>query len=373
MEKKKEEKKKGEGLMGLAARLQSQHWHDEVATVGSITDNRKRCQGGELTVAGRRLQEQIASFWSGEVLWHRDMAPFTTFRVGGPAMGIVFPDDRDSLGRLVRGLEEIRVPWWVIGRGSNILVPDAGLPGIVIVIGKNFSNIDVLERFPSEGEQAGDQREHVPARAIVRVEAGCRLAKLVRWGVENSFSGFEFAAGIPGSIGGAVVMNAGAWGREISELLLEVTVMDRQGIFSVLKAEDLIFGYRRCRTLDDLTVVDATFAVEEGDQYVIDAACQVFIRKRLEKQPLQTASAGSFFKNPSQEPAGRLIEKAGLKGYRIGGAMVSEKHANFIVNIGNASALDIYTLMTFIQTRVYDLSGIMLEPEVRLLGVWPKN
>jgi UDP-N-acetylmuramate dehydrogenase len=333
----------------MAARVESQYWRGVPEAVLPDAGNRPGFMPvDELTAEGRRLRDKIAGFWPGEILWHREMAPFTTFRVGGPATGIAFPEDRESLRTLVSGLESENIPWWVIGRGSNILVPDEGLAGIVIVLGRDFSGIDIVERIAAQGERAGDLRDHVPSGALVRVGAGCRMAKMVRWCVDNSFAGFEFAAGIPGSIGGALVMNAGAWGREIGEMVREVTVMDRAGVIFVLRSDQLSFAYRRCRELDGLTVIDATFLLEEGDRYVIDAACQVFIRKRLEKQPLQTASAGSFFKNPAGDAAGRLIEQAGLKGSRVGGAMVSEKHANFIVNIGNAKASDIHELMTVV-------------------------
>ncbi len=300
------------------------------------------------------LRRRVNRCYGGEVRWNESLAGYTTLRVGGPAAAVVMPATVEELAGLIRGLEG--VPWWVIGRGSNILVPDEGLAGVVIVMDRNLTAITVIE-----------SRDDT---VLVRVQAGCGLAPLIRWTVEQGFSGLEFACGIPGTVGGAVIMNAGAWGREISEVIRSLTVMDRSGELAEIAATDAAFSYRKSSGLDRLIVVDAVFRLMVKEPETVDQACQDALRKRMARQPLRCHSAGSFFRNPADEPAGRLIERAGLKGYRIGGAIVSEKHANFIVNTGSASAADIYALMREIQKRVYDISGIMLEPEVRLLGRW---
>lgn len=300
------------------------------------------------------LRAKLTSIWEGDVLWERPMAEYSTIRVGGPAAALVEPASLAELLRLVRGLRQHGLPWLVVGGGSNILVADQGFAGVVVLLGRALATI-------SGPVAAGDGQ-------LVTVEAGCSLAKLVAWGAERGLSGLEFAAGIPGSVGGAVVMNAGAWGGEMAERIVAVTVIDRQGESADLAREAIPFGYRSWG-LGDHIVASATLAFTRGERQAIEATCRELARRRRETQPLGLPSAGSFFKNPPGLAAGRLIEQANLKGQRIGGAMVSEKHANFLVNVGGATARDFLDLMRLVQERGAQAYGVQLEPEGRIIGV----
>lgn len=312
----------------------------------------------------RRTAQKLADFWEGEVLWGHPMSVFSTLRVGGPADAVVLPKTRSDLANLISGLCSNSMPFWVIGRGSNILVPDEGLPGVAIVLGSGFSGIEIVRSERS--------------CQYVRVEAGCSLSRLVGWCVEHCLTGLEFAGGIPGSVGGAVATNAGAWGKEAQEIVSSVTLMDGRGELFSRDREEMFFSYRHCdlgRSLGysggeavTVLVVDSVFRLKMGERKKIEDMCRQVTRRRRESQPQACASAGSFFKNSGDRAAGRLIEEAGLKGLSVGGAQVSTFHANFIVNTGNATARDIFDLMRLIQEKVWSRSGIMLEPEVRILG-----
>ncbi len=311
---------------------------------------------------GRKLPEWaglfndlMIDFWGGEILWHASMADFSSYRVGGPAEALILPWGTRELTLLVQGLRKLDVKWLVLGRGTNILVADEGLKGVVIILGRDFCSI----------AEERDGKDSV----LVRVKGGCSLAKLVDWCTRRALSGLEFAAGIPGSVGGATVMNAGAWGGQVGDVLNSVIVMDGKGILHTRKRREISFAYRSWNEPGEMIVVESTFRLQRGDQAVIAGKCRENMGIRKKRQPMNVISCGSFFKNPSPDrPAGRLIEEAGLKGFRIGNVMVSDKHANFIVNIGGATAADIVGLMRHVQNRVWRHSGIQLEPEVRLLG-----
>lgn len=299
-------------------------------------------------------RELLASFWSGPVAWDEPLAKWSTLRVGGPAWGLVEPESIGEVHQLVAGCREAGLPWLVIGGGSNLLVSDRGFPGLVLVLGRKFGTIRA-GGFDSEG------------RMLVTVEAGCRLAKLVNWCQAQGLSGLEFAAGIPGSIGGAVMMNAGAWGGEIKDVL---AVM--QGLLAGEVVEwprrELAFSYRSFEAPAGMVVLSATFALAPGNPEQIRQVCQGYIAARKGKQPQGVASAGSFFKNPPGDYAGRLIEASGLKGLAVGAAKVSEVHANFLVNSGGAKAADLLALMRLIRERVWARFGVVLVPEVKIVG-----
>jgi UDP-N-acetylmuramate dehydrogenase len=299
--------------------------------------------------------EMIRDFWSGELKWNCSMADLSSFRVGGAASVAVFPRSLNELSLLVQGLGRMNLPWRVIGRGSNILVSDSGLEGVVVGLGRDFCSIERIDIH---------RREHV----LVRVMAGCSLTKLLNWCAEQGLSGLEFAAGIPGSVGGATAMNAGAFGREMSDVIYSVVIMDRAGTLRNKSRDEMQPVYRSWHEGSDMTAVETTFKLKKGDPKTIAGRCREIIAQRKEKQPYHAMSCGSFFKNPDGIPAGKLIEEAGLKGFQVGGAQVSEKHANFIVNTGAATAADIVSLMKHIRQRVLKKSGIVLEPEVELLG-----
>ena len=298
--------------------------------------------------------EQLRSLWLGEVEWDSPMARWCTLQVGGPAKAIVMPANRQELQALLAVLARLGVCWRVIGRGSNLLVSDAGYDGVIIMLGRKFSAI--AERA---GKKAGE--------TLIQVEAGCSLMKLVNWCAAQGLEGLEFAAGIPGSVGGAVIMNAGAWGQEISEAIFSVTFLPQSGEVVEREKNDLAFSYRHLDA-EGMTVVAAEFLLRTGDRQVIESRGSQLMRERKEKQPQGLANAGSFFKNPAGlPPAGKLIQDAGLKGLRVGGAQVSEVHANFLVNTGSATAQDFFDLMGLVQEKVFERFGIRLEPEVHIL------
>ena len=314
-------------------------------------------EGRQVMSAAQR--RQLASFWNGPLHWDAPMGEYCTLRAGGQAEALVQARTLPEFCRLVGWLAEQMLPWRVIGRGSNILVGSQGFAGVMITLAGDFRAI--------QSAGAGAR----PGTEAVRVGAACPAGRFLGWCARRGLAGFEFMAGIPGSIGGAVHMNAGAWGSEIGTLVEAVTLVDRQGLVHEVPAAELEFAYRRmqpCRSeLAGAVVVAARIALAPGSRSEILGRCRDFIARRRVKQPAGVASAGSFFKNPPGDFAGRLIEAAGLKGLQRGSAMVSAKHANFIVNTGGASADDIVELMREVQERVYRFSGVRLEPEVHLL------
>jgi UDP-N-acetylmuramate dehydrogenase len=305
------------------------------------------------------LANRLKKIWPGMISWDIPLAPYTTFKVGGPAHALVVPESKEQVAVLVNGCREKGLPWCVIGGGSNLLVADEGFPGVVILLGREFAAISKNDTI-DEG------------KIQVEVEAGCSLSRLLNWCGEQQLSGFEFAVGIPGSVGGAVAMNAGAWGCEIKDVLVSLLLIEN-GEMVLRPREELVFKYRDWHRLADTVVLSATFALEQGDGTMIKETCRKYLEARRTKQPVGKPTAGSFFKNPAQAAAGRLMEDAGLKGARVGGAMVSEVHANFIVNGGGATAADIIGLMKQAKARVKEVCGIDLEPEVRFLGFDPEE
>lgn len=308
----------------------------------------------------KELRQALSRFWTGTLSWDVSMADYCTLKAGGRVEALAVATSGPELSRLIQWLEENGVRWRVIGRGSNLLVTSGGYDGVLIILGGDFCSIGCEN--PTTGRD-GLRR--------VRAGAGCPAAKLVGWSVQQQLSGLEFMAGIPGSVGGAVFMNAGAWGGEIADVIDRVIFADRQGLFHDVGREEIEFSYRRMlprnQALRDAVVVGAVFSLRPDSQRQIIERCREHVAGRRRKQPSCVASAGSFFRNPPGDSAGRLIEAAGLKGLQKGQAMVSIKHANFIVNTGRASAADIVELMEEVQERVYRFSGVRLEPEVHLL------
>ena len=309
---------------------------------------------GPMAKVVENWSEQLRDLWSGEIEWDSPMARWCTLQVGGPAKAVATPGSRAELQSLLALLAKLGVCWRVIGRGSNLLVLDEGYDGVIVVLGRKFAAIE-----QRAGEKGGE--------TLVQVEAGCSLMKLVNWCAAQGLQGLEFAAGIPGSVGGAVVMNAGAWGKEMSEVLSSVTFLRRSGEFAEREKGNLAFSYRHLET-EGMTVVAAEFLLQAGDRQAIERRCGQLMRDRKAKQPQGLANAGSFFKNPVGLPAaGKLIQDAGLKGVSVGGARVSEAHANFLVNTGSATAQDFLDLMRLVQEKVLERFGVRLEPEVHIL------
>ena len=275
------------------------------------------------------------------------MKEFTTFKTGGNADVMICPKTFDELKNAVKFLYEIKSDYYVLGNGSNLLVSDNGIRKPVIYIGKELSSIDVFEES-------------------ITVRAGALLSSVARKASENSLTGFEFAAGIPGTIGGAIIMNAGAYGGEMKDVVEAVSFIDAEGIEYVVSGEEMEFSYRHSALTDtNCIITGTTISLKKGDKESIDAKMSELALKRREKQPLEFPSAGSTFKRPTGYFAGTLIESTGLKGKAIGGAQVSEKHAGFIINKGTATTSDILSLIEYVKEEVYNKHGVMLETEVK--------
>ena len=298
----------------------------------------------------RELTRRLRAFAGADrVLEDEPMSRHTTFRVGGPADVLFLPADAGEVLRAMAEARALDLPCFVKGNGSNLLVRDGGVRGLVIELGDPMSAV-------------------VIKGTSLRAQAGASLARIAREAATASLSGLAFASGIPGSVGGAVAMNAGAYGGEIKNALYRALVLE-QGEARWKTAEELHLGYRSSDILrDGLTVLEAEFSLTPGDRDAILAEMNDLARRRREKQPLSLPSAGSTFKRPEGHFAGALIEAAGLKGYRVGGAQVSELHAGFLVNAGGATARDVLALIEDVQARVLASSGVMLEPEVRIIG-----
>ena len=278
------------------------------------------------------------------------MSENTTMRVGGPADLFVSPRNEDEILETVNICRTEGIPFFVLGNGSNVVFSDEGYRGVVLHIGKSFSDITF------DGQ-------------TLEAKAGAMLSALSHLAASRSLTGLEFASGIPGSVGGAVFMNAGAYGGEIAQIADTVTVLSEDGTVHELSNSDMCFGYRSSTAMKSgMTILSAVFKLQPGEKEQIVSTIEDLNARRRQKQPLNFPSSGSFFKRPVGFYAGALIEQAGLKGYSIGGAQVSALHAGFIINTGNAKASDIYNLMKYVQETVLKQSGVLLEPEVRLIG-----
>lgn len=284
------------------------------------------------------------------VMLNEPMKNHTSFRTGGEADIFVSPDSINSLKDVIKLFREKDIPFYIFGNGSNMLVSDRGIEGAVIHIGNGFSSIEVNENKITSG-------------------AGAILSAVSNAALENSLTGFEFASGIPGSFGGAVFMNAGAYGSEIKNVIKSVLVLNENLELEELSKDRLELGYRSSIfQKNNYIILGGTIELEIGNKDNILSEMNELNAKRREKQPLNFASAGSTFKRPEGYFAGKLIEDSGLKGKTIGGAQVSEKHAGFIVNTGTATTDDIINLMDFCKETVYKKFGVMIEPEVRITG-----
>lgn len=285
-----------------------------------------------------------------QILIEEPMKKHTTFRIGGPAEYLILPQTAEEIADVVKLCRQEEIPWYIVGNGSNLLVADEGVRGVVIQLLRNFNQIQV------EGCQ-------------IRMQAGAQNAAVAKRALDASLTGFEFAAGIPGTIGGAVVMNAGAYGGEMKDILKEVTVLDQNGMIRTIPAEELELGYRTSIIArKGYVVLEAVIVLKTGDPKEIKAAIDDLKEKRVTKQPLEYPSAGSTFKRPEGYFAGKLIMDAGLRGFSVGGAQISEKHCGFVINKGNATAKDVTELMDETKKIVMEKFGVALEPEVKRLG-----
>lgn len=287
---------------------------------------------------------------SDNVKLQEPMSKHTTFRIGGPADFYLCPHSTKEVQQTVQICKEENLPYFILGNGSNLLVSDKGYRGVIIQLWKNFSDISVKD-------------------CCITAKAGALLSKVAAEALEEGLTGMEFASGIPGTIGGAVFMNAGAYGGEMKDIIKEVKVLDDQGEVRVLSNEEMKLGYRTSIVKEKgYTVLSAVLQLKKGDVSVIRETMEDLKNRRTSKQPLDMPSAGSTFKRPEGYFAGKLIMDSGLRGFSVGGAQVSEKHCGFVVNKGGATAEDVTALIREVQTRVKEKFGVELETEVRFLG-----
>jgi UDP-N-acetylmuramate dehydrogenase len=295
------------------------------------------------------LASQLSAVAEGDVATGRPLAPYTSYRIGGPTAIWAAPGSENGVQRILEAVHAAGAPLFVLGRGSNLLISDRGWPGVTMYLGDNLEGI----RFSGLQADAG---------------AGTRLMDLVRAAVERGLGGMEQMAGIPGGVGGALRMNAGAFGCEIESTLVAATGFRRDGAPVRIARSELDFGYRRAPQLEKVIITSARFRFQAEPPALLRARVDEILNLRAAKQPLDHPSCGSVFKRPPGYYAGALIEAVGMKGERIGGAEISRKHAGFILNVGGAAAADVYRLICRIEERVFERFGIRLEREVQLVG-----
>lgn len=284
------------------------------------------------------------------IIKNEPMSRHTSFKIGGPCDYFVKPESIEQISELIKYCKNTSTPFFVLGNGSNLLVSDAGFKGIVISIGENFSDYSV----------SGN---------LITAQAGAKLVTISNAACKNSLAGLEFAAGIPGTVGGGVIMNAGAYGGEIKQVIKSAVVMNKDGEIFTLDNEGLELSYRNSRPAKEgLIILSAEFELKDGNQEEISAMMKDFNQRRRDKQPLEFPSAGSTFKRPEGYFAGKLIQDSGLSGKTIGGACVSPKHNGFVINKGGATAKDVCELIAHIQKTVKDTFDVELICEVKFLG-----
>lgn len=293
--------------------------------------------------------KSLAASLGCKIMVYESLSNHTSFKVGGRCDMLIYPNSAESLKELYTKCKDISLNSFILGNGSNVLFNDRGFRGVVFVISHEIGNISVNEN-------------------VVTAEAGASLSRLCVTALDNGLTGLEFAYGIPGTVGGAVYMNAGAYGGEIKDVIKSVTAVDTNGKLITFTSDELDMGYRKSVFTDkDYVILSATFELTSGDNTEIKAKMDDLMSRRKAKQPLEYPSAGSTFKRPEGTYAGLVIEQSGLKGYTVGGAQVSEKHANFVINKGGAKASDIITIIDDIKKTVKEKTGYDLECEVKLI------
>ena len=300
---------------------------------------------------GEAVYEYIrANVPEEDILTEEPMSRHTTFRIGGEAACFIRISSEEQLRKLIPYFENVGIEYFVLGKGSNLLVGDKGYPGVILQIS------DACQQIEAEGNR-------------LQVQAGAALSKVALFAMERGLEGLEFAAGIPGTVGGGVVMNAGAYGGEMKQVVESVRVLSSEGEILTLDNDTMEFGYRTSIIRNrNFTVLSVTFRLREGNREEIRARIEDFQKRRIEKQPLNYPSAGSTFKRPEGYFAGKLIMDAGLRGFQIGDARVSDKHCGFVVNVGKATARDVTDVIEEVQEKVRERFGVSLEREVIYLG-----
>jgi UDP-N-acetylmuramate dehydrogenase len=294
-------------------------------------------------------KEEAQSLIRGRVLFDAPMRRYTSMRVGGPADSLIFPEDVDELRKMVLYAKRKSIPVFILGKGTDLIVGDKGIRGWVISLTRGFKTVR------SDGE-------------VVEAEAGTTLQRLIRFSAQRGLTGLDPFWGIPGTVGGGLVMNAGAWGTEMKDVTLSVSFLDEDGKIVECSRPELKFSYRKLEVPASWIVLKGRFQLKQGKKEEILDRMKSYSERRRRTQPLDDPSAGSIFKNPKEGPAGKWIEEAGLKGFRMGQARVSDLHANFIINAGKAKAKEVIDLMEWVERRVREVKGISLEREVRVVG-----
>jgi len=282
------------------------------------------------------------------VLYDEPLSGHTTFKIGGPADALVLPESRDGLYKLINLLKNCDIRFMIIGNGSNLLFSDNGYRGVIIKISRNMSDIDIKNN-------------------IIYTQSGAFLSKIAQEAMKASLTGLEFACGIPGTVGGAVYMNAGAYGDEIKDIFLSAEILADDGSINTYNPDEMDFRYRHSRLSEYGILLSAVFKLQEGEYQSIKTKTDELTERRRSKQPLDLPSAGSTFKRPPGHFAGKLIMDSGLSGFSIGGAQVSEMHCGFIVNTGGASCSDVLRLIEHVQSTVLNCFNIELVPEIRII------
>lgn len=286
------------------------------------------------------------------IQFDRAMSEYTTFRIGGKADAICFVQGLGELQQVFSYLNKEKIPYLLVGKGSNLLVRDGGFKGAVIIMRGQLATF----------------KQHEKNDRMVLAGGGLTLRDLVRFCSQRGLGGLEFLSGIPGTVGGAVTMNAGAFGRAMGDVVQQVDLVTPEGEFTSRNRSDLTFSYRESSIQEGSLVVRASLQCSQETSEIVSGRVAEYLTRRKVAQPLDYPSAGSVFRNPSNDHAGRLIEQAGLKGKKIGGAMISPKHANYIVNTGGAQAEDILRLMEMAKEKVREATGVELEPEIKVVG-----
>lgn len=286
----------------------------------------------------------------GEVLFNEEMKKHTTFEIGGPCDVMLVPENEEQVVNGLRVIKENGFSYMVIGNGSNLLISDKGLRKVIIKLGEAFSDLKI------EGEK-------------LTVQAGAELSKVAKDSIEKNLAGMEYVSGIPGNIGGAITMNAGAYGGEMKDIVESVKVLGQDLEIHTYSNEEMHFSYRHSRVQEeDLIVLEVVLSLKEGNPDEIKELYDSLTERREDKQPLEYASAGSTFKRPEGHYAGKLIDDAGLRGYRYKNAMVSEKHCGFVINVGGSTCEEVLHVIHHIQKEIYDKYRVELQPEVKILG-----
>jgi UDP-N-acetylmuramate dehydrogenase len=297
----------------------------------------------------RDYKKLASGLIKGRVLFDAPMRQFTSIKVGGPVDSLFFPKDLVELRKVVRYATRRGIPFLILGKGTNLVVRDKGMRGWVLCLNQG------MKKVQAEGD-------------VVEAQAGLSIQRLVQFSIQKGLTGLEPFFGIPGTVGGGLAMNAGAWGVELKDIVLSVTLMKENGEVVERLRQKLKFSYRRLAVPPSWIIVKGRFQLKKGRKEEILERVKSYSEMRKRTQPLDYPSAGSIFKNPPEIPAGKCIEEVGLKGFRMGQAMISDRHANFIINLGKATAQEVINLMELVERKVYEEKGISLEREVRVVG-----